>query len=340
MRCEQPSISQEASLPKPSRFSAIGGPPIKQIALRIRNRMKKLGYTAQRLSQECDIAGGELCREAEPPGLSANRITKILMNCQERPGSSAASVVSHVELAILASALKCAREWLSLQGTGEDPVVWNLLSETERCTQLLHLLEEYEDRSCQSLVWSEYPLCSFTSEEYMLAFHQSHFAAADALGVTTDKRCLVDFFNRTGRARRRRALQPNGTLTCTNLVYESEIQRIAAGVGVYETISRQVRKRSFEHLLKVIANPALKMNFVIIDYEKLGNVRMALRDYETVGVTDELFSLWSYHSGNVGWSENPKQVARHRQLLLLMRQHAICKDNEETAEYLKGLPIK
>jgi hypothetical protein len=326
-------------MPKSSRFSALGDPPIKQIALRIQSRMKKLGYTAQRLSQECGIAGGELCQEAEPPGLSANRITKILMNCQPRPGSSAASVISHAEMAILASALKCAREWLSAQGTGDDPIVWNLLTGPERGTHMLQLLEEYEDRSSQTVVWSEYPLSPFTSEEYMLAFHQARFAAADPLGNTADQRRLIDFFNRTGRARRRRALQSTGALTFTNLVCESEIQRIASGVGVYGAISRHIRKRNFEHLLKVMADPALKMNFVIVDYEKLGNVRVALRDYETVGVTDELFSLWNYHSATVGWSENPKQVAHHRQLLSLMRQHAVCKDNEETIAYLKRLSL-
>jgi hypothetical protein len=214
-----------------------------------------------------------------------------------------------------------------------------VLTEPERGADMLNLLEEYEDRASQTLVWSEYPLCSFTSEEFMLAFHVAHFAEMDTSGVTTDKSRLIDFFNRTGRARRKRALQPNRTLTFTNLVYESEIQRIASGVGVYQAISRQVRKRSFEHLLKVITDPTLMMHFVIVDDERIDHVRSALRDYETVGVIGELFSLWNYHSGSIGWSENPRHVGHHSQLLSQMQQHAVCKDNEETFEYLNQLAI-
>src|SRR5260370_21238990 len=202
------------------------------------------------------------------------------MNLQPRPGSSVASVISHEEVTLLARALECSVEWLSGQGEGEDPVVWNVLSEPERSAHILHLLEEHEDRAGEVLVWSEYPRCSFTNEDFVRAFHRAHFGETDTLGTTKDKSRLVEFFNKTGRARRKRVLRPNRSFTFTSLLYGSEVERIAAGDGVYKSISKQVRKRSLEHLAKVLTDPALKMDLVIVNDERIGQVKSALRDYE------------------------------------------------------------
>jgi len=175
-------------MPQSSRYSTGARGRIKEIALRMQSRMRKLDYSQEKLSKACSIVAGELYSEAEQPTLRRDRIAKILMNLQHRTGSSVATTISDAELLVLARALKCSVEWLSVRGLEENPIVWNVLSEPERGAHLLQLMEEYEDRAGESTVWSEYPLCSFTTEDLMVAFHRAHFGEMDTAGVTKDKR--------------------------------------------------------------------------------------------------------------------------------------------------------
>jgi len=219
-------------VPKSSRFFTGARRRVKEIALRMQSRMRKLGYSQEELSKVCSIQSGELYLEAEQPKLRRDRISKILMNLQAHPGSSLATTISDAELIVLGRALKCSVEWLSGRGLEEDPIVWNVLTEPERGAHLLQLMEEYEERAGESSVWSEYLLCSFTTEEFMVAFHRAHFGEMDTAGVTKDKRELVDFFDRTGRARRKRVLKSNRSFIFTGLIYDSELRRVAAGEGI------------------------------------------------------------------------------------------------------------
>jgi len=324
-------------MPKSSRLSTGARRRMKEIALRMQSRMRKLGYSQERLSDICSIKAGEIFSESDQPTLRRDRIAKILMNLQHRQGSSAATTISDAELLILSRSLRCSVEWLSGRGLDEDPVVWNVLTEPERGTHLLQLIEEYEDRAAESTVWSEYLLCSFTTEEFMIAFHHAHFGEMDTAGVTKDKRELVEFFNATGRARRKRVLKPNRSFTFTSLICDSELRSIANGEGVYRSIKRGARKATFEHITHILQDAALKMNLVIVDIEKIGRSKAAWRDYETVGVMGELFSLWNYHSGTIGWSENARYVNHQRNLINEMKNHAICKNTEETVRYIGRL---
>jgi hypothetical protein len=295
--------------------------------------MRQLRLTASQLSDACSIAAGHLERD-EQPGLRRDRIAKILMNCQPQPGSSAANRISYEEMLILARALRVSVEWLSVQTENEEPVVWNLLAQPERATHLLHLLGEYEERAGESTVWSEYLLCSFTTEEFMVAFHRAHFGEMDTAGVTKDRRHLVDFFNKTGLARRKRVLRPGRAYTFTGLIYDSELRRMVAGDGVYRSIPKTVRKASLIHAARVLEEPDLKMKLVIVDDKKELRAKAAWRDHETVGVMGELFSLWNYHSGSVGWSENPRHVKHQRCLMNEMKNHVLCGDTRDTIEYI------
>jgi hypothetical protein len=308
---------------------------MKEIAQRIRSRMRQLGLSANQLSIACSIAAIQL-EQGEQPGVRRDRIAKILMNCQPRPASAAAGRISHEEMLVLARALKVSYEWLSVQTENEEPIVWNVLAQPERGTHVLHLLEEYEERAGETSVWSEYLLCSFTTEEFMIAFHRAHFGEMDTAGVTRDRRELVEFFNRTGRARRKRVLRPDRSFTFTGLIFESEVQRLVAGEGVHRLIPKLIRKANLVHMTRVLADPDLKMSLVIVNDERVRGVRAAWRDHETVGVTGELFSLWNYHSGIIGWSENPRYVRHQHDLITQMKENAVCKGTE-TIQYLKRL---
>jgi len=171
----------------------------------------------------------------------------------------------------------------------------------------------------------------------MFAFHEAHFSEMDTFGIGKDKLRLVQFFNRVGKSRRRRVLRPNRSFTFTSIIYNSELQRIAAGVDVYHGISRAVRKRCLDNLASILTEPSLKMDMVVVDDTKAVKIKIALRDYETLGVVGEVLSMWNYHSGSIGWSEHPKYVSHHRNLLGKMQRCAFCGTRQETAEYITGL---
>jgi hypothetical protein len=168
----------------------------------------------------------------------------------------------------------------------------------------------------------------------MYAFHESHFGEMDAPGMERDKTRLVQFFNKMGRSRRRHVLRPDRSFAYTSLIYNSELQRIAAGMEVYRGILRSVRKRCLESLASIITKPALRMNLIVVDDVKAAKVKARLHDYETMGAVGELFSIWNYHSGSIGWSEHPKYVSYHKNLLEQIQRYALFGSCRETAQYI------
>ncbi|HXI22609.1 MAG TPA: hypothetical protein VNG71_01960 [Pyrinomonadaceae bacterium] len=321
---------------KPSRFFTIETSQISEIANRIERRMRKLHLSVSKLSAKCSIVSEALGHEQQP-ALSRSRIAKILMNRGPGSSRSAARVIARSELIVLARALEVSVEWLSGQGNHEDPIVWNVLAEPERADHLLHLMQEHEDRVSEVVVWSEYPLCSFVTQEFMYAFHRIHFREIDDLENGQGRERLVEFFNRMGNSRRSRVLQPNRSFGFSHIINESEIQGIAAGAGIYRLITKSVRRRCLEHFVEVLSDFELKLKLVIANDKATAAVRSLFRDFETLGVMGDLFSVWNYHSGSIGWSENPKYVSRHRKYLQQMRQATICNSPKETCDYLKRL---
>lgn len=319
---------------KASRSQAIDPGLMNFIANRIHRRMQKLGLTHSELSEQCSIGGTRLSTHAERPSLSRERVSKILMNRHDRPNENAARSLTQMEMNILADVLKVSVEWLRGDGLEKDGVVWNVLAEPQRGAQLLHLLEEYEDLAGESIVWSEYPLCSFATEAFMTAFHRAHFGEMENFGITRDKHALVDFFNEAGRARRKRILQAGRSFSFTSLIYKSEIDRIVHGADIYRHISRAVRRGALKHMASVLSDSALRMDLVIVKDEHVRRVESRWRDYENFGVMGELFSVWNYHSGSIGWTENHRHVTHHRKLLNEMKQQALFRNPTATVDYL------
>lgn len=321
-------------MPKASRSQAIDPSLMNLVATRVHRRMKKLGLTHTGLSEKCSIAGAHLSEVGERPSLSRERISKILMNRHDRPNENAARSLTQFEFRILADVLKVSVEWLRGDGLGKDGIVWNVLAEPARGAHLLHLLEEYEELTDESLVWSEYPLCSFVTEAFMVAFHNAHFGEMHNFGITEDKHALIDFFNKAGRARRQRILQTGRSFSFTHLIYASEIERIVRGTDVYHSISPRLRKGALKHMALTTADPKMKMTLVIVNDEKVKKFESHWRDYENFGVMGELFSVWNYHSGSIGWTENRRLVMHQKHLLEEMQQRALYKNPPDTISYL------
>lgn len=324
-------------MPKPSRFLGVETSEISEIAIRIERRMRNLRLSVAQLSHKCSIISGALGEENQP-ALSRSRIAKILMTRGgASSGTSAARVITRSELMLLARALEVSVEWLGGTRNNEDPVVWNVLAQPERSDHLIHLLEDHEDRASEVMVWSEYLPCPFVTKEFMYAFHEIHYSEVDDLQDGKSRRRLVEFFNKMGGRRRARILKPERTFEFTSLIYESELQWIAAGKNIYGQITKSVRKRCLENLVNLLTDPSLRLNLIIVDDQKVMRLRSSFRDFETVGVIGDLFSIWNYHSGSIGWSEHPKYVNRHGKYLRQMHTYAICKDVRATADYVRSL---
>src|SRR5437870_1313681 len=149
---------------KASCSSVLADEKISDIANRIHSRMRKLGLSQTELAEQCSVQSAHLSELHEWPSLKRDRISKILMNRRAKHSEHAARALSQAEIKILARVLECSVEWLRGDGRNADPVIWDVLANPQRNTDLLHLLEEYEERAGEVTVWSEYPSCSFTTE--------------------------------------------------------------------------------------------------------------------------------------------------------------------------------
>ena len=54
---------------------------------------------------------------------------------------------------------------------------------------------------------------------------------------------------------------------------------------------------------------------IICEQDSAAKIKIAFRDYDSVGIFDERFVLWRYHSGKVACSENPEHARTYRTLL-------------------------
>lgn len=293
--------------------------------------MQFLRLNETELSEQCSLAAIHLFEEGDPPVLTRDRVSKILMNRQDVPAKSAARIITHAELTVLANVLGVSIEWLRGQAENRDPVVWNVLACPDRVSSFSHLLQEYEQSSSETMVWSKYPMYSLTSEAFVHAFNQVHFGGK----LTAANRPLVEFYNRVGRLRRKWILRSNRSFTYSNLIYRADLEAVTCGSGIYSAISKTIRRRNLDEMIEVICNPLLKLKLIILQDESQANE--AFRDYETLGTMDSVLSVWNYHNGDIGWSEHPTYVKPHHHLLERLMSHALCHDVDETVQVIKSL---
>lgn len=274
--------------------------------------MNELGLSQVEMAARCCSADQNLFPEEQQPQITRERIARILMHCKAAPGKSAARVISSQELHALASALQVSIEWLA----GRDLVLWDPLSDPQRAGHILHIMNEHEDTASEILFWAEYLICSFETPEFMHRHHEALFSELDILGAHDDKRKVVQAYDSIGMARRKRLLDPmRRRRKLVQFIFASDLERIALGTSEYASIRKDLRRACLENVCDLIADSSLGLELVIISDKETGRVRPALRDYDSVGVFDESFVLWRYHSGRIAWSEDPIHTRRYRRLL-------------------------
>jgi hypothetical protein len=305
---------------------------LKHTAKKIYSRMQYLGLNETELSERC-LAAIHMFEDLDLPSLTRDRISKILMNRREAPAKSSARVITHGELAVLANVLKVSIEWLMGQEKNRDPVVWNVLAQPDRVLTFSHLLQEYEEMGKESVCWSQFPMCMFTSDDFSHAFNHVHYSQKLALGNTKP---LSEFYNSVARVRRKWILKSNRSFAYTNLIYQSHFEEVTCGQGVFSRISKAILRRNLDVMTDVIANPSFDVKLVILKDEDL-TLRNSLRNYEVLGTVDNLISVWNYHNGDIGWSEHSAYVKPHRQLLERLLSQALYSSVDETVGFIESL---
>lgn len=278
--------------------------------------MNELGLNQTELAARCTGAAQDLFPEQQAPQITRERIAKILMHCKANPGKSAARVISHPELQVLATVLQVSTDWLTGTDHTRDLVLWDPLADPQRADHILHLINEHEDKATEVLVWAEYLICSLETPEFMHKHHEALFSELDVLGSHDEKRRVVQTYDSIGNARRKRLFDSKRKQRkLVQFIFASDLKRIAQGKGEYAGIRKEVRKACLDDLCDVISDSSLGIELVIINDERAARLRTAFRDYDSVGVFDESFVLWRYHSGRIAWSENGSYTSKWRRTL-------------------------
>jgi hypothetical protein len=281
--------------------------------------MNELGVNQTELAARCTGAAHDLFPE-HAPEITRERIAKILMHCKANPGKSAARVISHPELQVLATVLQVSTDWLTSSDGTRDLVLWDPLADPQRAHHILHLINEHEDRATEVLVWAEYLICSLETPEFMHKHHEALFGELNVLGAHDEKRKVVQTYDSIGNARRNHLLDSKRKRRkLIQFIFASDLERIAQGKGEYAGIRKELRKACLDNLCDLISDSLLGIELVIINHEDTARVRTVVRDYDSVGVFDESFVLWRYHSGRIAWSETAAHTTTWRRTLNELR---------------------
>lgn len=302
---------------------------LRTLALRIRNRMVELAMNESVLANRCRELGSSLSRE---------RIAKILMNCQPNPKPSAAKVVLESELQILARALQTSPEWLAGAAQHSDPVLWDALAHTHRAQEILHLLDHYEERSHETLVWAESLMCSFTTPEFLHAYHEAFFHELEEHGSPEEKQKLVQLYDRVGSVRRERRLRGATSDTrFVQLILRSDLEKIARGTAQYRAIAPSVRRDCLKNARDLLEQRWGQIALLIVEDDHVHDLMKGLRGFDSVGACGETFAMLRLHTGDVVWSENKGYVGRYVRLLHAFRERAAYRDRDRVLRLLDRL---
>jgi hypothetical protein len=326
-----------STVPKPSRFSGELQSRIPRIARRMRNRMSELGLNQTELSARCAGASQDLFQQ-DAPQITRERIAKILMHCKRNPGKSAARVITQRELQVFSSVLQVSPEWLAGQGESREFVLWDLLTEPHRAHHILHLINEHEDRAKEVIVWAEHLICSLETPEFMHKHHEALFSELDVWGAHEEKRKLVQLYDSIGNARRKRLTDSKQRRRkLVQLIFAAELRKIADGVNEYAGMGKELRRCCLQRLSHLLSEPSRGINLVVIDDKDADHVMTAFRDYDSVGVFDDSFVVWRYHSGRIAWSEHPEQAKRYHNMLKALESNAENSGETQAREFIERL---
>lgn len=233
-----------------------------------------------------------------------------------------------------------SKEWLTGQTADLTSVIlWDMASEPEIGRQIMHLVSHYEELTGGSIVWGENLLCSLTPTEFVRGYYESFFSELDEIGLHSEKKTLVALYEDFGNMQRRRMLEnaKNRKWTRTQIIFLSELEKIAVGSGHYANIKLSIRRQCFENLRKLTADDSFGVRLIVVRDEDAPQIKLFLRDNDRFGVNGDRFTLWGFHSGKVAWSESRTQVLRHKKILNELIERAAYRKRSEVSALLSQL---
>jgi hypothetical protein len=299
--------------------------------------MAELHLSEERLARRCTKLAEEMFAEPERFYVTRERIAKILMNGRHTPCKSAAKVITGKELRVLAVALQVSPEWLLGQEHDPEPILWDPLAGDQRMDELLHVMEYYEVRSGEALVWGRGLMCSLTTPELTHAYHEALFDELEAVGLREEKQRLVAFYDAIGQARRTQRFRRGSAVSFTQLILRSDLAQLAQGTGLYRSVKREVRERALEHLSALLEAAAGWITLVVIEDRAVQDLQPALWGFESIGVCAHKAVFLRQHNGAVIWSGNARQVDRYARLLRSLHARAASRDRSTVLELLETL---
>jgi hypothetical protein len=300
--------------------------------------MNELSLSQVALAARCAGAAQDLFPGNLAPQISRERIAKILMHCKCNPGKSAARVVSRAELKVLATVLQVSPEWLASRNGTRDLVLWDPLADLNRPDQIIHLMNDHEDKATEVLIWADHLGSSLITPEFMHKHNEASFTELDILGKHEEKRKLVQVYDHIGNARRKRLLdsEPRGR-RLVQLIFVSDILRMVQGELEYSNIRKHLRKVCLRHVKRVLSDLSPAVELLIVKDDDTDNLKPAFRDYDWIGVFGESLVLWRHHSGRIAWSEHPEITDSYRRLLKVLEGRATIHRRTEVLEFLDRL---
>ena len=150
---------------------------------------------------------------------------------------------------------------------------------------------------------------------------------------------MISAYDAVGDARRDRTFgdASNRNWTIKQIVFLSELQKIVEGTGHYAKIDLSVRQLCFEDLSKILADDSSGVNLVVVRDEDAPELKHYLRDHDRFSVNSDKFSLWTYHSGKVAWSENKETVSRNCFVINELENRAAYKEPGQVLSLLSQL---
>ena len=313
---------------------------LKCLAERVRSQMQHLKISATELARRTDTLANDIFPDETRPNLTRERITKILMNAQTHIGKGAAKIVSAQEIFLLAETLELSKEWLTGQTKYTNaPVLWDVASEPEIGKQIFQLMTHYEELTGETIVWGESLLYSLPPTEFVRGYYESYFGELDELDMHTEKENLVARYENFGNMQRKQMAEnaKKRKWMRTQIIFLSELERIAEGGGHYTKISQPIRRKCFENLRKLTADDLWGMRLIVTKDEDVPQIKRFLCDYDRFSVNGDKFTMWCYHLGKVAWSENENQVLRHRKIIDELVERSAYREREEVSALLSRL---
>jgi transcriptional regulator with XRE-family HTH domain len=325
-------------LPRLTRFAGAREERLRAAALRIRNRMNRLRLSESELARRLSLLPG---MGGDAP--SRDRLAKLLMNCKKSPEKSAAKLITAAELRAIADVLEVSFEWLVGQHPPYDPIYWDLLADPRRAGHVLHLLSEYEDSEespGERLVWADHLRPALSTPEFTRAYCRSLVEDLPFAWSAAEKRAAAEMLSGVGKARRQRAVSLGRGRPYQQMIFLSDLLRLAEGRDEYARLPKALREECLRELASLVTEHHPHVALCVVSDEGDSRLARALGGYRAVGVFGNAFTLWSYRSCAVAWSEHRRHVSAHRRLLREARARAVTRNQQDAASLLLDLAAR